>query len=160
MLGARVWPEPPRRGLEPAASTRSDQSPRPPQCAPDSACAMVPPAPRKLRSDTRRDTRTPGHPRPPNNLTMPAGRIPKQAEPGTHPTGRSLAHSAIAVNGRTPASTAQTSIASTVTRLCRTPRGALRSSTAPNTASRSSGTPVRTSDHPTGTDSGDRDRQR
>jgi hypothetical protein len=87
---------------------------------------------RKLRSDTRHDTRTLGHPRPPNNLTMSAGRLPTQAEPGTHAHRQVVGHSAIAVNVRAPAGTAQTSIAGTVTRSCRTPRRALGSSTAPN----------------------------
>jgi hypothetical protein len=132
LLGAWVWPEPPRRGLEPTAPTRPDQSPRPPPCAPDSACAVVPPTPRKLRSDTRHDTRTLGHLDRQTTCQCPLGVFRRRPSRGRTPTGRSLAHSAIAVNVRAPAGTAQTSSAGTVTRLCRTPRRALGSSTAPN----------------------------
>lgn len=70
-------------------------------------------------------------------LAGPLRRRPSRART---PTGRSWAHSPIAVNVRAPASTGQTPIASTATRSCRTPRGALGSSTTANAASRSTGT--------------------
>jgi hypothetical protein len=53
------------------------------------------------------------------------------------PTGRSWAHSAIAVNVRAPASTAQTPTARIATNPCRTPRRGRGSGTAASAPSRS-----------------------
>ena len=49
-------PELPHHGPEHAVPTPHDQAPRPPKCAPDSACTIVPSVAKKLKTDTRHDT--------------------------------------------------------------------------------------------------------